>query len=84
MRNLNANPAYIKMRDIRACLRSQNKDLCGIKMMDGLYHYSERRHAYIKQVKEHIRRHNLHRFESYQLKVVSLDERFHAKPIKTT
>ena len=67
MRNLNANPAYKKMRDIRECLRSENKDLCGIKMMDGLYHYSELRHAYIKKVKSHIRRHNLVRFEDYQL-----------------
>lgn len=68
MRNLNANPAYRKMRDIRACLRSENKELCGIKMMDGLYHYSELRNAYIHKVKSHIRRHNLSRFDDYQLK----------------
>lgn len=71
MRNLNANPAYKKMRDIRACLRLENKDLCGIKLMDGLYHYSELHHAYIKKVKEHIRRHNLAKFEDYQLKEAS-------------
>ncbi len=67
MRNLNANPAYKKMRDIRACLRENNQDLCGIKMMDGLYHYSELRHTYIRKVKGHIRYNKLDRFDSYQL-----------------
>ena len=70
MRNLNANRAYKKMRDIRSCLRSENKDICGIKLMDGLYYYSELRHAYIKKVKSHIRRHNLKRFEDSQLKII--------------
>lgn len=73
MLNLNANPAYEKMRAIRLCLRSENKELCGAKLMDGLYHYSERRHAYIKQVKSHIRHNKLDRFEAYQLKPVSSD-----------
>ena len=71
MLNLNANPAYEKMREIRLCLRSENKELCGAKLMDGLYHYSERRHAYIKQVKSHIRHNKLDRFETYQLRQVS-------------
>ncbi len=72
MRNLNANPAYIKMRKIRSDLRAQNKDLCGVKMMDGLYHYSELRNAYIRKVKKHITHHNLVRFEDAQLKDVQL------------
>ena len=72
MRNLNANPAYIKMRKIRSDLRAQNKDLCGVKMMDGLYHYSELRHTYIRKVKKHITHHNLVRFEDAQLKDVQL------------
>jgi len=67
MRNLNANPAYKKMRDIRACLRDSNQELCGIKMMDGLYHYSELRHTYIRKVKNHIRHNKLDRFDDYQL-----------------
>lgn len=70
MRNLNANPAYKKMRAIRAQLRSQNKDLCGVKMMDGLYYYSELHHAYIKKVKKHIEHHNLMRFDDAQLRDV--------------
>ncbi len=70
MRNLNANPAYIKMRKIRSELRAQNKDLCGVKMMDGLYHYSELRNKYIRKVKKHITHHNLVRFEDAQLKEI--------------
>ncbi len=70
MRNLNANPAYKKMRAIRANLRSQDKELCGVKMMDGLYYYSELHHAYIKKVKKHIEHHNLVRFDDAQLRGV--------------
>lgn len=68
MRNLNANPAYKKMRTIRANLRSQNKELCGVQMMDGLYYYSELHQAYIKKVKKHIEHHNLERFDGAQLR----------------
>lgn len=72
MRNLNANPAYIKMREIRTNLREKNKALCGVKMMDGLYYYSERHHAYIRTVKHHITAHNLDRFEGAQLVEISV------------
>ena len=72
MRNLNANPAYIKMRKIRSDLRDQNQNLCGVKMMDGLYHYSELRNTYIRKVKTHIAYHDLARFEDAQLKDVQL------------
>ncbi len=68
MRNLNANPAYKKMRIIRANLRSQNKELCGVQMMDGLYYYSELHQTYIKKVKKHIEHHNLERFDGAQLR----------------
>jgi Bax protein len=72
MRNLNANPAYKKMRTIRAKLRSQDKDLCGVQMMDGLYYYSELHHTYIKKVKRHIEHHNLERFDDAQLRDISI------------
>lgn len=72
MRNLNANPAYKKMRTIRNDLRSQDKDLCGVQMMDGLYYYSELHHAYIKKVKRHIEHHKLDRFDDAQLRDISI------------
>ena len=72
MRNLNANPAYEKMRKIRHNLRSQDKDLCGVQMMDGLYYYSELHHTYIKKVKRHIEHHKLDRFDDAQLRDVSV------------
>lgn len=72
MRNLNANPAYKKMRTIRYNLGSQDKNLCGVKMMDGLYYYSELHHTYIKKVKRHIEHHNLERFDDAQLRDVSV------------
>ncbi|HBN22382.1 MAG TPA: hypothetical protein DD412_04015 [Holosporales bacterium] len=72
MRNLNANPAYKEMRTIRYNLRSQDKDLCGVRMMDGLYYYSELHHTYIKKVQKHIEHHNLERFDDAQLRDVSI------------
>ena len=69
MRNLNANPAYKKMRQIRATLREKGKDLCAFKLMDGLLYYSEQRGHYIRKVKGHIRYHKLVRFDDAQLKI---------------
>lgn len=70
MRNLNANPAYKSMRQIRAQLRAQDQDISGSKLMDGLYHYSELHGAYIKKVKRHIATYKLDRFEEAQLRGV--------------
>jgi Bax protein len=70
MRNLNSNMAYFEMRQIRAQLRAQDKDISGAKLMDGLYHYSELHGAYIKKVKRHIATYKLDRFEDAQLRGV--------------
>ena len=67
MLNLNANPAYKKMRRIRQELRGQGKDLCALKLMDGLHYYSELGQAYIRKVKIHITKNALARYEAAQL-----------------
>lgn len=72
MRNLNANPAYAKMREIRLNLRNQGGALCSIQLMDGLYHYSELHHLYIKKVKAHILKNQLARFDGATLKEAGL------------
>lgn len=67
MLNLNANPAYAKMRTIRHSLRKQGQDLCALKLMDGLYYYSELHNLYIRKVKSHINHNQLKRFDSAML-----------------
>jgi uncharacterized FlgJ-related protein len=67
MLNLNANPAYKKMRRIRQELRGQGQDLCALKLMEGLHYYSELGQAYIRKVKIHITKNALARYEAAQL-----------------
>ncbi|NHN38661.1 hypothetical protein G8764_15230 [Pseudomaricurvus alcaniphilus] len=53
--NLNSHPRYKPMRAIRAKLRQQNAAVNGLALADGLLHYSERRHAYVTELKSMIR-----------------------------
>ena len=53
--NLNTHPRYRPMREIRAHLRSSNVQLTGMALADGLLHYSERRQAYVDELKSMIR-----------------------------
>jgi Bax protein len=47
--NLNSNPAYADMRQIRFDMRQTGKTLCSEKLMKGLHRYSELRQRYINK-----------------------------------
>jgi Bax protein len=64
---LNSHSAYKKMRQSRAFFRTMGQDLCSIKLMEGLVHYSELGQRYIQKVKHHIRKNDLKRFDDAQL-----------------
>ncbi len=59
LHNVNTHPRYQAMRDIRAQLRKTSHDITGIRLADGLLAYSERRQAYIDEVKAMIRQNDL-------------------------
>ena len=52
--NLNTHPRYATLRRIRQNLRMHHRPLNGSSLADGLLYYSERRQAYIEEVKEMI------------------------------
>lgn len=52
--NLNTHTQYEHLRRIRQNLRIYNQALTGNALADGLLHYSERRHAYVEEVKSMI------------------------------
>ncbi|MDO8862991.1 glucosaminidase domain-containing protein [Haliea sp. E1-2-M8] len=55
MLNLNTHPKYLLFRQLRAQLREAEERLSGVALADGLLYYSERREAYVKEVKAMIR-----------------------------
>ena len=55
MLNLNTHPKYLKFRQLREQLRKSEADWSGLPLADGLLYYSERRQAYIREVKSMIR-----------------------------
>lgn len=68
IRNINANPAYKELREIRARLRHKGGScFCSEALAEGLVRYSELGHLYIKKVKTIIRSNNLKRFDTAQL-----------------
>ena len=68
--NLNVNPAYSDMRQIRHELRQDGEDLCSEKLMRGLHRYSELRNAYVKKIHGIIKKYDLKRFDSAQLRTL--------------
>jgi len=50
MRNLNTHAAYQSFRKIRAELRSNGRQITGIKLAEGLKNYSERRGEYVREL----------------------------------
>lgn len=62
-RNLNSHPAYEPMRELRAEVRSERDELLGIDLIDGLEMYSERRGAYLDELRTMIRINRLLRFD---------------------
>ncbi len=55
MNNLNTNDSYKRLRQIRAGLRAAGAPINGLALADGLLYYSERRGAYVSEVKSMIR-----------------------------
>lgn len=55
MLNLNTHPKYLQFRQLRAQLREAEERISGIALADGLLYYSERREAYIKEIKAMVR-----------------------------
>lgn len=55
LNNLNTHPAYAPLRRIRAALRAQGQRPRAMALADGLLRYSERREAYVEEVKAVIR-----------------------------
>jgi len=53
--NLNTHEAYQPVRDIRAELRQSDQPLTALALADGLTRYSERREAYVEEIKTVIR-----------------------------
>ena len=58
LRNINTGDAYARLRQIRAQRRAQGEKLTGAALADGLLYYSQRRQAYVEEVKSMLR-HNL-------------------------
>ncbi len=58
-RNINTNPAYRKVRKIRAHARNQGKRPCGFRLVEGLVSYSSRGWDYILDLQAIIRVNNL-------------------------
>lgn len=57
--NLNTHPSYQPLRDIRAELRRQGRMPHALALADGLVRYSERRQAYVEEIKQVIRTNRL-------------------------
>lgn len=55
MRNLNSHPAYTELRAIRSALKKSDKKVTANALAAGLINYSERREAYIEEIRMMIR-----------------------------
>jgi Bax protein len=51
MHNLNTHVSYSRLRRIRHRLREHHLPVTAVALADGLQHYSERRQAYVKEIK---------------------------------
>ncbi|MES3006334.1 MAG: glucosaminidase domain-containing protein [Pseudomonadota bacterium] len=58
-RNLNTNPTYEYLRELRAQMRMQGKALDPITLAAGLTRYSERGHVYVAELQDIIRHNDL-------------------------
>ena len=63
MQTLNSHPAYKTLRDLRLDARTNTTPLTGTLLAGGLLSYSERREAYIKELRAMIRVNNLGQFD---------------------
>ena len=55
LRNLNTNPSYAYLRELRAQMRMKEKPLDSRALAQGLLRYSERGHVYISEIHDIIR-----------------------------
>ncbi len=62
MQTLNSHPAYQPLRDRRAELRTEGKPPNGVELAAGLLNYSERREAYVDEIRAMISYNDLSRF----------------------
>ena len=61
--NLNSHGAYRSLREIRANLRDAEKPVTGIDLASGLGKYSERRDAYIRELRSMINHNDLSQYD---------------------
>lgn len=59
LRNINSGNAYARLRQIRANLRGLGKKVTGAALADGLLFYSQRRQAYVDEVKSMLRQYHV-------------------------
>jgi Bax protein len=64
LRNINTGDAYQNLRQIRARLRNTGKHPDGRALADGLLYYSQRREAYVNEVKKMLQQY--HQFKQQQ------------------
>lgn len=69
-RNINTHPAYAELRELRARERDSAEGLRGPRLAAGLTRYSERRDAYVEEIRSIIEANQLERLD---LVVASLD-----------
>lgn len=68
LHNLNTHKAYTKLRQIRLESRAAGDNLDGLKLAEGLTLYSIRGEDYVKELQAMIRKNQLSRFSSVQLR----------------
>lgn len=69
--NLNTHFAYQELRQLRAEARAENRPVDGFKLAEGLFRYSIRGEAYVKDLQSLIRLNRLDRFAAASLRVRS-------------
>ena len=69
--NLNTHFAYQELRQLRAKARAENQPLDGFKLAEGLFRYSIRGEAYVKDLQSLIRLNRLDRFAAASLRIRS-------------
>ena len=62
--NLNTHPAYAQLREIRYKKKQKKQSATGLELVVGLEKYSERKHAYVKELSSMIRFNKLSRYDS--------------------
>lgn len=69
--NLNSNPAYAELRQVRAQERARHDILNGAAVAEGLKSYSARGEDYVHTLQSIIRAHHLHEFDDASLEAGS-------------